>query len=210
MLFPELHTYCLGLSKAGATLPEDRKQVLEALAQHVAKQWGNQGKAEVLFVCTHNSRRSVLAQVWLAIAAYWHEVKHVIPYSGGTEATGIPTQIVEALERAGCMILQRTEAPNPQFAVEAGSGVATQLLFSKHYTDQANPERDFTAVMVCGEADAACPFVPGALARVALPFEDPKLADGTKREAAAYDQACERIGQELFYMMEQVKRFLPA
>lgn len=183
--------------------------MLEELARQMAAQWAAQGKAAVLFVCTHNSRRSVLSQVWLAIAAYWYEVKQVLPYSGGTEATGIPSQIVETLERAGCMVLQRTEAPNPQYALEAGSGVATQLLFSKHYTDPANPEKDFIAVMVCGEADAACPFVPGAVARISLPFEDPKLADGSRREASVYDQACERIGQELFYMMEQVKQLLP-
>ena len=50
--------------------------------------------------------------------------------------------------------------------------------FSKHYGDPANPQQGFAALMVCGEADAACPFVKGAALRVSMPYLDPKIYDG--------------------------------
>ena len=74
-------------------------------------------------------------------------------------------------------------------------------LFSKTYDSPPNPKDGFAAIMVCTEADAECPFVPGAEARFAIPFDDPKAFDSTARETAEYDETVRQIGLEMFYAM---------
>ena len=78
--------------------------------------------------------------------------------------------------------------------------------FSKTYTDEANPQQGFGAVMTCSSADRGCPLVHGAVARFATPYVDPKVSDGTDEEAATYDARCRQIGTEMLYLMGEVKR----
>ena len=72
--------------------------------------------------------------------------------------------------------------------------------WSKVYTNDANPTQGFCAIMTCSEADEACPAVFGAKARVSLPFEDPKKADGTPQEAETYLARCQQVATELAFV----------
>ena len=76
--------------------------------------------------------------------------------------------------------------------------------FSKRYDDAGNPRGDFVAVLTCSEADRDCPSVPGAALRIALPYEDPKLADDTPLETERYDQRSRQIATEMLYLVAQV------
>ena len=58
-------------------------------------------------------------------------------------------------------------------------------------------------MMCCGSADAACPVVMGASARVRLLYRDPKEADDTPEEAARYDERCLQIATEMLWMMRE-------
>jgi arsenate reductase (thioredoxin) len=91
---------------------------------------------------------------------------------------------------------------NVVYATSVGEGLGEVRGFSKVYGDAANPSDGFAAIMVCSEADGACPFVTGADLRVSLPYVDPKVSDGTPEEAAVYLAKSEEIGREMAFLME--------
>jgi hypothetical protein len=86
------------------------------------------------------------------------------------------------------------------------SAVPPVEAFSKTLEAPENPSKDFIAVMVCAQADGACPVVKGAVHRLAIPYEDPKVADGTPQEAATYDERVEQFGRDLSWVFRQVAR----
>lgn len=190
-------------------ISEKRKSELEYLAKEIANQYKAKGFAKATFVCTHNSRRSQLSQIWFWRALEHYGINGVSSYSGGTEATAFNHRMVSAMQRYGFEILKLDENKNPKYLVRSGQANEKEmLLFSKKYSDQFNPQKDFVAVMVCGQADAECPFVPGAYSRVSLPYEDPKVADDTPLESKSYDDKVIEIGREIFYMTKQLESFL--
>ena len=69
------------------TISEERKQVLAPLIQFIQSKVNNELTIRLNFICTHNSRRSHLSQVWAQTAAAYHNIENVFCYSGGTEAT---------------------------------------------------------------------------------------------------------------------------
>jgi arsenate reductase (thioredoxin) len=169
-------------------IPAERKSQLERLARYAASCQQAGKPAQFVFICTHNSRRSHLAQLWAAVAAVYYSVPDVKTFSGGTEATAFNPRAVAALQRAGLTITQRSQDPNPQYEVEFAEGIPPQRCFSKVYSASPNPQSDFCAVMTCSNADKNCPLVKGAALRVAIPYDDPKDFDGTPQETAKYDE----------------------
>ncbi len=47
-------------------------------------------------------------------------------------------------------------------------------------------------------------MVQGASSRFAIPYDDPKVADGTPEETAIYDERCAQIAREMLYVFSQV------
>lgn len=155
------------------------------------------------FICTHNSRRSHLAQVWAATAAARYGFSQVYTYSGGTEATAFNSRAVAALERAGFDVLKTSDDRNPVYHVRYAADAAPLTCFSKVYDQAPNPGDGFCAVMTCGDANERCPVVHGAAQRIAITYEDPKSADGTPAEAARYDERCAQIAREMLYAFDR-------
>lgn len=189
--------YAGALTRKASTVSAERVKDLERLSGVVIRSVKDTGRARIIFICTHNSRRSQLAQVWLQ---YWtgsYGISGVSAFSGGTETTAFNTRMVLALERAGFAFEQSGDPWNPHYRMTSPNLGRESLFFSKRYDDPANPRENFIAVMVCGQADADCPFIPGAYGRSALPYEDPKAYDGTDREAEAYDRKVLEIGVEM-------------
>jgi len=178
----------------------DRREKLAKLTAYVQAQ----KPARLTFICTHNSRRSQMAQVWASIAADHYGFGHLEAFSGGTEATAFNPRAVAALERAGVPIHQQGgTSQNPEYEVKIGPHTLT--CFSKVYGDKPNPESGFAAVMTCSEADKKCPIVAGAQARILLPYEDPKVSDGTDHETSTYDERCAQIAREILFVFSKVK-----
>lgn len=189
-------------------IPEERKVELRALAQWVTAQLAESDSAELVFICTHNSRRSHLAQVWAQVGAELHGLDGVRTFSGGTESTACNPRTVAAMQRAGFEVSVHDQdhgEENPTYAVLPGPSSTPQFCFSKTYGDDANPDSGFAAVMTCSSADKGCPIVYGAAARFATPYVDPKVSDETDQEALTYDARCAQIGGEMLWMMAQVK-----
>lgn len=194
MLYPELDSLVKRLLQNATAISEDRKVLLQKLSHYVKQE----RPALLNFICTHNSRRSHLAQIWAAVAAAYFGLDDVQTFSGGTEATAFNPRAVAALVRAGF----RVESPggeNPHYRVYFSSERPPLLCFSKTYDDALNPISDFAAIMTCSDADENCPFIPGAKLRLPLTYEDPKAADDTPEEANRYDERLQQIGQEILF-----------
>ncbi|MBW1761017.1 MAG: protein-tyrosine-phosphatase [Deltaproteobacteria bacterium] len=202
-MHPKLAEY---IDRAGweiNAIPEDRKRLLEEVAAFVssARQAGN--SAELTFICTHNSRRSHMGQLWAAAAAAHCGIDGVRTYSGGTEATAFNPRAVAAMEKAG-FVIDKSGGDNPRYLASFDEGGPVIECFSKTYDDPVNPTEDFAAIMTCSEADEACPVVLGAALRAPIWYEDPKVVDGTPKEAAAYDERCLQIATEMLYLFSRV------
>ena len=157
------------------------------------------------FICTHNSRRSHLSQIWAQAAAYYYSVPEVFCFSGGTEATAFNPRAVRAMQQAGFTIVIADDGTNPVYDVKYTSELPGIKAFSKKYDDPFNHNKDFAAVMTCSHADENCPVVLGAIARIPLRYEDPKNFDDTPQEAAKYTERVRQIGREILYAFSQVK-----
>lgn len=196
-----------------AEFPEiatERREELESLAGYVTERLDAGQPAKLTFVCTHNSRRSHLAQIWAAVAAVQYGVEGVETFSGGTEVTAMNPRTVAALQRAGMQISTDSDEPliaadaNPRYLVRFGPPETDQTCFSKVYDQSPNPVTEYAAVMTCSHADENCPIVRGCEFRIAVRYEDPKVADGTAQEAAAYDERSRQIAREMLYLMSRV------
>jgi arsenate reductase len=156
------------------------------------------------FICTHNSRRSQLCQIWAkTIAAYYGIPANC--YSGGVEVTAFNSRAVDSLRRSGFEISSSDDRDNPHYYVAYAEASEPLLAFSKRFDDPVNQATHFAAVMTCDHADENCPFIPGAEQRISLRYEDPKVHDGTALEAVKYDERSQQIASELVYIFGQIK-----
>jgi arsenate reductase len=202
-MYATLSKYVQDAWSPAAKIPAEHRAALERIAEWIGERRSAGEDASLLFICTHNSRRSHMGQLWAATAAAWFGVDGVKTYSGGTESTAFDPRAVAALERAGFAI-EKPEGDNPHYAVAFAAAGPTMEAWSKEYDDEANPTEGFAAIMTCSAADEACPNVVGADLRVAVPYEDPKVADGTPVEAAKYDERAAQIAAEMFYLFSRV------
>jgi protein-tyrosine phosphatase/arsenate reductase len=184
----------------------ERKQELQKLATYIGKQLAAKQPVDLLFICTHNSRRSHIAQIWAQTAAAYYNVPMVRTFSGGTEVSAFNPNAVAALQRTGFNIKKTTDGSNPIYLVEYSSTAKPMTAFSKKYGDAPNPKQSFAAVMTCANADKTCPYVTGASLRVATHYDDPKASDGTAQESQVYDNCVKQISRELLYAFSLVKR----
>lgn len=186
-------------------IPDERRAALDHLAAWIDGCRDDGRPAQLIFICTHNSRRSHMAQLWTAAAAAWFGADDIRTFSGGTETTAFDRRARAALVRAGFEIDAPT-GDNPRCRVTVAPGAPPLEAWSKIYDDATNPRDGFAAIMTCDAADQACPVVPGAALRVALPFSDPKLADGTPVEAATYDERALQIATQMLYLVSRTAR----
>ncbi|MBE2209065.1 MAG: protein-tyrosine-phosphatase [Saprospiraceae bacterium] len=182
-------------------IPEARQQELTELGDYIAQKLQSGQVVKLTVICTHNSRRSHIGQLWLAAAAAYYGIEGLAAFSGGTEATAFNPRAVAAMRRAGFDISGQEAEANPRYTALMGAGLPELVLFSKRYDDPENPQQGFAAIMVCSDADEACPFFPGAEKRFAIRYDDPKASDGTPQEAATYDERCRQIGREMLFAM---------
>ena len=153
-IFPEQLTATIRqLVKEFDRIPAGRKNTLLELADFVRRQIRDGQVARLNFICTHNSRRSHMAQLWAQAAAHYYGVDGVSCFSGGTEATAFNPRAVSALRKAGFDIRQVSAGDNPSYEVRITSRDPAMRVFSKKYSDPFNPSEGFAAVMTCSHAD---------------------------------------------------------
>ncbi|GAB5404173.1 MAG: protein-tyrosine-phosphatase [Aureliella sp.] len=194
---------------AAEELSSARVELLSGAANEIAKAVKEVGNVGLNFICTHNSRRSHLSQLWAAVACRAYGIGTINSISGGTEATACNERIVRSLRRAGLSIVAADPTnSNPRYFAQFEESTPPLELFSKRFDDADNPSDNFFAMMCCSDADDKCPVITGAIQRVALHYQDPKSADGTPAEAATYDTRRDQIAGEMFFLIRQVSRAL--
>jgi len=187
-------------------ITSERKSVLQPLIDFIQSKVSVKQEVRLNLICTHNSRRSHLAQVWAQTAAANYGIENVFCYSGGTEATALFPMVAETLKETGFNVQILAEGKNPVYAIKFAENEHPVIGFSKLYNDEFNPEEEFAAIMTCSQADGGCPFISGAEKRILITFDDPKAFDNTPQQKEKYKERSIQIGTEMFYIFSQIKK----
>jgi len=205
ILFKEIETFCKELEGEFEIISRERKVKLLQLTNYISNKIKEGQVPKIVVICTHNSRRSHIGQIWLAVVADYFQRSEIQTFSGGTEATAFNIRAVRAFQKIGFDILADEEIENPIYQVSWKKGMKPYQAFSKKYENTPNPKEKFAAIMVCSEADEGCPSVFGCDFRLSLPFNDPKEFDGTELETEKYDERVRQIGREMLFAISQVE-----
>lgn len=185
-------------------IPDERKEILSQLSAHIKEQRQKNQAINLVYICTHNSRRSHLGQVWGAVAANYYGISGINTYSGGTEATAFNPNAIKALKTKGFEITELTQGQNPRYLVSFGEDLSTTC-FSKVYDDKENPSDNFVAIMTCSHAEENCPYIPGVDLRIGITYDDPKDFDGTPKQDEKYLERSNQLALENLYVFSQIE-----
>lgn len=188
------------------SISAERKTILQPLIDFIQSKVATNQDIRLNFICTHNSRRSHLSQIWAQTAAAYYKIKNVFSYSGGTEATALFPMVAQTLTKTGFQIKTLSEENNPVYSVKYNENDHPLICFSKTYDDAFNPQSEFAAILTCSSADNGCPFISGAEKRIPITFEDPKAFDNSPLQAEKYQERSIQIATELFYVFSQIKK----
>jgi arsenate reductase len=187
------------------SVPNERKEILNPLVEYIQNKVNANQEIRLNFICTHNSRRSHLSQIWAQTMAFHFNIKNIFCYSGGTEATAMFPKVGETLTNQGFEIQKLSEEQNPVYAVKFSENQHPIICFSKTYFDDFNPKTQFGAIMTCNNADEGCPMVFGAEARFPIKYDDPKSFDGTELMNEKYTERSVQIASEMYYVFSKIE-----
>jgi len=203
-MFPKINQFLSSVDFE--TITADRKNALQPLIDYIESKTKNGQTIRLNFICTHNSRRSHLSQIWAQVASEYYQIKNVNCYSGGTEATAMYPMVAETLTNIGFEVNKISQESNPVYAIKYGDNEQPIIGFSKTYDHSFNPKSEFAAVMTCTQADEGCPFIIGAEKRISLPFEDPKAFDNTDLKAEKYLERSIQIATEMAFVFSNISK----
>lgn len=200
-----ISNYCNDLSSRFETIDQNRKVLLEKISEYISKALKSGKAVNLVYICTHNSRRSHFGQVWAKVASVYYNIPQVNTFSGGTEATAFNSNAINALVRVGFDIKATNSGTNPIYHVVYDESMPPIVCFSKTYDDANNPKKEFAAIMTCSDAEENCPFIPGVDLRIGTTYDDPKAFDNTPLQDSKYDERCKQIALETLYVFSKVK-----
>lgn len=203
-MIPSIKTYCDNLTKEFRTIPDSRKEILEKITQYIKSKQKDNKLINLIYICTHNSRRSHFGQIWAQVAASYYNVKNVNTFSGGTEATAFNINAINSLKRVGFDVKPINIEKNSTYHVFHDEKESPSICFSKTYDDAKNPQKEFAAIMTCSDAEENCPFIPGVELRIGTTYDDPKAFDNTPQQDAKYDERCKQIALETLYVFSKL------
>lgn len=187
-----------------SSISNERKTSLNVLKTYIQSKKDKHQDINLNFICTHNSRRSHLSQIWAQTMANNFKVKNVFCYSGGTEATAMFPVVGETLKKQGFHIDKLSEEKNPVYAVKFSDNNNPLICFSKKFDVEFNPASNFAAVMTCSHADENCPFIAGAEQRIPVRYDDPKAFDNTPQQSEKYQERSLQIATEMKYIFSNI------
>ncbi len=188
------------------SLTNARKEKLKPLIDYIQIKITNNQYIRLNFICTHNSRRSHLSQIWAQALGHHFNIKNLTCYSGGTEATAVFPTVIETLLKQGFETDVLSAGSNPVYSIKYAVNEPAVIAFSKTYDNTFNPQSEFAAIMTCSQADAGCPFIAGAEKRIPITYDDPKAFDNSQLESKKYQERSLQIASELFYVFSQITR----
>ena len=187
------------------SISDERKTILQPLIDFIQQKTKNEEVINLNFICTHNSRRSHLSQVWAQVVANYFEVKNVFCYSAGTEATALFPVAAKTLENTGFEVHTLSTGNNPVYSIKYANNSHPVICFSKTITSEFNPTSEFAAIMTCSSADKDCPYISGAEKRIPITYEDPKAFDNAPQQLEKYNERSLQIATEMKYVFSNIK-----
>lgn len=204
-MISQIKNYCDKLANNFEVIPIERKLLLEKISNYIQTKNDKNEKINLIYICTHNSRRSHFGQIWAKVASCYYQINKVQTFSGGTEATAFNINAINALKRIGFQIKPIHIDKNPTYHVSYSDTEAPMECFSKVYDHPKNPQANFAAIMTCGDAEENCPFIPGVELRIGTTYNDPKQFDNTPLQDKKYDERCQQIALETMYVFSKIK-----
>lgn len=204
-MFLLIKNYCVELTREFNTISSERKENLKKISDYIISKQRENKPVNLIYICTHNSRRSHFGQIWAKVASDFYNISNVNTFSGGTEATAFNSSAISALKRIGFDIKPVNIEKNTHYYVSYDETQKPIESFSKVYDDTANPQKEFAAIMTCGEAEENCPFIPGVEMRIATTYDDPKAFDNTPQQDTKYQERCKQIALETLYVFSKIK-----
>lgn len=203
-MYSNIKKYCDELTSDFDIITSERKEILHKLSNYIQTKIDLKSEIKLVYVCTHNSRRSHFGQIWASVAASFYSVENVTTFSGGTEATAFNINAINSLKRTGFLITDDNSLTNPKYKV-CFSDTEYSTCFSKVYDDKENPVNSFAAIMTCSDAEQNCPFIPGVELRIGTTYNDPKEFDNTSLQDSKYDERSQQIALETLYVFSKLK-----
>ena len=183
-------------------ISSSRKELLSQIIEYIKSKIENKQEINLNFICTHNSRRSQLSQVWAKVASVYYGIE-MNSCSGGVEVTSFNERAIDSLVRSGFSILFENSI-NPKYEISYSENENPIIAFSKLFDDDFNKADYFAAIMTCSDADENCPHIPKAEKRIPLRYDDPKSHDDTPIESEKSDERSLQIASEMFYIFSQI------
>ena len=202
-IFPEIEAFIKELNTD--SIPNDRKVILQPLIDFIQEKVNNKQEIQLNFICTHNSRRSHLSQIWAQTMAAYFNIQNVFCYSGGTENTAVYPMVITTLENTGFTTNSISIGENPIYSIKFAENQHPIIAFSKKLDADFNPKSGFAAIMTCSQADGGCPFIFGAEKRIPITYDDPKAFDNTPFQNEKYHERSLQIATELLFVFSQIK-----
>jgi protein-tyrosine phosphatase/arsenate reductase len=203
-MYISIKQYCDQLASEFQLIPQERKEILNKISQYIILKQKENKPINLVYICTHNSRRSHFGQIWGHVAANYYGIKNVYTFSGGTEVTAFNINAINSLKRVGFNIKPIKIEKNSTYHVCHDDIEAPSVCFSKTYDDAKNPQKEFAAIMTCSDAEENCPFIPGVELRIGTTYDDPKAFDNTPEQDTKYDERCKQIALETLYVFSKL------
>lgn len=150
-------------------------------SQSQGAEWTESDTAvRVLFLCTHNSARSQMAEALLRHMGGGR----VDVFSAGTEVTRVHPLALDTLQR---------------------QGIETEGLHSKHLTDFLGQQFDYV-ITVCDRANESCPIFPGDPERIHWSFPDPSAVSDPNEQRIAFAQVFASLEKRIKLLLTLIDR----
>ncbi|CAI8434778.1 MAG: Protein ArsC [Flavobacterium sp. SCGC AAA160-P02] len=187
---------------------EVRKKLLLKIAHKISDSYVFYNhQININFICTHNSRRSQLGQVWTFFASHYFDL-NINALSGGTEVTEFHKNTCKTLKDAGFIFtIKEFSHLNPMYEISFNGAKKSLIGFSKMYDHSIN-KTPYLVLTTCNNADENCPLIPEAIHRFHLPYKDPKHSDDSPNQEATYLQTNKEVAAEMYFLYNEVKNIL--
>lgn len=203
-MFESIRIHCEHLSQEFQSISEERKNILSRLSNYIQDKIDHGQQVNLVFICTHNSRRSHFGQVWAKIASEFYGLDKIETFSGGTEVTAFNTNAIQALRKTGFIIDTEKLEENSKYKVFYSESNFINC-YSKTFDAPENPRSNFAAIMTCSDAENNCPTVFGAELRLGVTYHDPKEFDNTAQCEEMYIERSNQIAKEMLFVFSKIK-----
>lgn len=205
-MIEKIKVVCDKLISDFSDISDERKHLLGKLSDYIQDKINHHQEINLVYICTHNSRRSHFGQIWSKVAAEYYGIKNITTFSGGTEATAFNMNAINAISKVGFVVVCINESSNSLYHVFYDLHSEPIICFSKVYSADENPKNNFAAIMTCGDAEENCPFIPGVEFKIATTYQDPKAFDNTPLQDEMYNKRSLQIAQECLYVFSKIAK----